>query len=269
MSNALEGFGTVVGAIDPVSMPSAYDYIVLAGCISPGVAEVSGADVQYRWDEPQSKGSSGSDITYQGRKPATVTVTLSMWAPSHFHTWEIFRQLLVLPDGGTAATSGQAAETSTSNDLGPRFDAYPSTGTTTTASATTKTREPQALDIEHPHCAQAGIHSVVVDKVGQLTGDGSGLWKVEIVFRQYEKPKSAGGKPSGSVANGGATGGGDLVSKLVGGSVNGAVSGGGDYPNEWATVPNPDGNDYRKVTPATTEGQAQAGEAQAIAEEPA
>ncbi len=261
----MSNLGLAVGAIDPVSMPSAYDYIVLAGCISPGVAEVSGADVQYRWDEPQSKGSSGSDITYQGRKPATVTVTLALWAPAHFAAWEIFRQLLVLPDGGTAATGEMP---STGNDLGPRFDAYPSTGTTTTASATTKTREPQALDIEHPLCAQAGIHSVVVDKVGQLTGDGSGLWKVEIVFRQYEKPKSAGGKPSGSVANGGATGGGDLVSRFIAGAVDGAVSGGGDYPNEWATVPNPDGNDYRKVTPATTEGEAQAGEAQAIAEEP-
>ncbi|MBI4950810.1 MAG: hypothetical protein HY908_02145 [Myxococcales bacterium] len=47
--------------LDPITNPSEWDYIVLAGCISPGVATVSGCDVQYRWDEPQSKGSSGSD----------------------------------------------------------------------------------------------------------------------------------------------------------------------------------------------------------------
>ncbi|MBI4950811.1 MAG: hypothetical protein HY908_02150 [Myxococcales bacterium] len=196
-------------------------------------------------------------------QPALFTVTLKLWAPAHFKRWEIFRQLLVLPEGGTASPSGGAVP-ATSNNLGPRFAQTATTGTTTTAMATTTRTEPVALDIEHPWCAMQGIHSVVPDKVGQPVGDGSGLYTIEITFRQYEKVKAAGGKPTGSVAQAAP---GKYTGAGAGGG-SGPVDASGGDPNEWATVPNPDGEDYRTHEWPTAAGEAVAGEAASLKEDP-
>lgn len=244
---------------DPISTPDAWDYIVLAGQISPGIAEVSDASIQYKWDEPDAKGSSGSDIVFNGRENAKVRVVLTLWEPAHFHTWELFRQLLILPEGKDSETT-TATVTTTSTSFGPRFDQLP--GQTQVVTVAKAKGQPEALDIQHPWCSMAGITSVVPDKIGQPERQADGGYKIELIFRQYAKPKPAGGKPSGSVAN---KGGGYPLAGAGGGA--GPINPVTD-PNSWPTVPNPDGNDYRRGEDTTAEGEAVQGEADALAQEP-
>ncbi len=246
---------------DPLSTPDAWDYIVLAGQISPGVAEISGCDITYKWDKPEGKGTSGSDVVFNGRESQEFTVTLTLVAPEHFHTWELFRQLLILPEGKDSETT-TATVTTTSTSFGPRFDQVGS-GETKVVTVAKAKGQPEALEIQHPWCAMAGITSVVPKKVGQPKREDDGRYTIEIVFLQYEKPKPAGGKPSGSVASKG-TG---LPPFQGAGGGSGPVNPVGD-PDSWATVPNPDGNDYRKGEDESAAGDAVQGEDDAISEDP-
>lgn len=138
--------------IDPITTPSAFDYIELAGQFSPGVCVIKGANRAYKWDAPTAKGSSGADPTFQGRDPKPFTITFQLWHPSHFHTWELFHPLLLVPDG----------------------------------------EQPTAMDIVHPWCQLAGIDSVVVEEIGQFENDGKGLYSIDVTFRPFKRPTPAG-----------------------------------------------------------------------------
>lgn len=137
---------------------------LLAGVISPGVVEWSGADREYPWDVKDAKGSDGATATAKGKKLAEFTGKLTIWLDSdgtdHFDKW-YYEFLPVLKASAEASP-------------------------------------PQALDIYHPELVRNDIRSVVVTKVGQLTHEGSDIWSVEIGFLEHKEPTPGGGTPSGS-----------------------------------------------------------------------
>jgi hypothetical protein len=147
--------------MNPFEQPSEWDCIILAGVTSPGVvASVAGAGNPRAWDEKKAAGSSGATLTYQGDGLAKFKVKIQLWEPAHFDEWETFKALLVPP-----------------------------------------TKDCRALDIYHPRLEQLPIpvRSVVVDDPGSPEpADDTGLWTVEIAFREYRAPKPATSTTSGS-----------------------------------------------------------------------
>lgn len=148
--------------MNPLDTPEAYDTIMLGGLVSPGICIITDGDRAYNWDEPKEKGSSGSDVTFNGQKISNPKVKFQFFEASQIDEWEIFRKILEKP-----------------------ADA----------------KEPKALDIVHPILNSLGITSVVVDSEGQLTREPGCLWTVTVAFKQRLKPTDAGdGKLKGSVA---------------------------------------------------------------------
>jgi len=147
--------------MNPFQTPTAWDYIILAGTVSPGiVAAVAGASNPRTWDEKKATGSSGATLTYQGDGLAKFTVKLSFWLPEHFDEWDLFKPLLLPP-----------------------------------------TKDSRALDIWHPRLEQlpVPVSAVVVEDVGSPEpADDTGLWTVEIKFKEYRAPKPASSTASGS-----------------------------------------------------------------------
>jgi hypothetical protein len=147
--------------VNPFETPDAWDWILLAGTVSPGiVSAVAGASNPRTWDEKKATGSSGATLTYQGDGLAKFGVKLSLWLPEHFAEWDTFKTLLVPP-----------------------------------------TKDSRALDIWHPRLEQlpVPVTSVVVEECGSPEpADDTGLWSVEIKFKEYRAPKPATSTTSGS-----------------------------------------------------------------------
>ncbi len=146
---------------NPIDDAQGWDIVLLAGHVSPGRCEVTGATRSQEWDVKRGKGAAGATITYTGIKPAEPKVKLYFWLPSHFDAWTKFLPLLQ-------------------------------------TDPTKKT--PTALAIYYPSLAVIGISSVVVKEIGAIEYEQTGLYSVTIDFLEYLPPpkKSAVGTPTTS-----------------------------------------------------------------------
>ena len=157
--------------LDPISDPSSFDVVTIAGRDSPGLAQVGDPTRSYQWDIKVGKGAYGSTTTFTGRVPAEFSVTFTLWRKAHFAAWELFCNALkydpakIKYDPATLWVSGVTA-----------------------------------VDIYHPSLAQLDINKVVVKKITGLVHKGKGVWTTRVDFLEwYPPPKlSVVATPAGS-----------------------------------------------------------------------
>ena len=160
---------------NPLKYPAAYDAIFIGNQISPGVCRVSKTKRGHQWDIKRGKGALGSTLSYQGIEPSKFSIEFDLWQePAAFNAQGITADF----------------------DLWDRFI------TLFRYDPTKKTI--QAIEIYHPSLAQIGIHSVVVESVGNLIKKSpeSMIWTAEVEFIEYLPPPAvtAVATPAGSQA---------------------------------------------------------------------
>lgn len=149
------------GSVSPISNPQEWDFVRIGGIPSPGKCDVSEFKRAFEWDVKKGKGVLGGTVTFVGKPPAKGSVKFFLWTDSHFSQWATFRNLL-------------------------KYDP-------------TK-KQAQAVDIYHPSFADIGIHSVVVESIGNIVHEGAQLYSCTVEFIEYNPPpkKSAVSTPSGA-----------------------------------------------------------------------
>jgi hypothetical protein len=141
--------------ISPVAVPDLYDFVVIDGQISPGIAVVTGCDRKYSWDVKAGKGNAGASTTFQGDEISKPKVEFLMWLDEHFEAWDNFVQIL-------------------RRAVGPK---------------------PNALTVVHPDFQENDISACTIDNIGQRVAKGRGLHSVTVSFLEYKPPKPKGGDP--------------------------------------------------------------------------
>lgn len=136
------------------------DHFELAGQRSPGIAEIADADGSADLQERRGYGLGGAYVVYKGAKLVHFKATIKLTSQEEWDAWHEFRVLLQRPPVG---------------------------------------RRARALDIWHPILEDAGITSVLVEKLGQPVRDGDdGAWTVTVGFCEYRRPTRALSTPDGS-----------------------------------------------------------------------
>lgn len=143
--------------MNPIETPDEFDYIILAGKMSPGLCDVSGAASPRDWDVRKGYGLSGATVVYTGDGLAEFTVRLFLWESTHFQAYSTWKTLI---------------------------------------KKTAPNVKPRAMDIQHPYLADLEITSVVVADTLQMQQPTPGLWTKDIKFKQYKKPLPQISKPT-------------------------------------------------------------------------
>ena len=140
---------------NPIEAPGLYDYFLLGGMRSPGLATLeSGGDRAQRWENQQSPLTAGATTIFKGEEISKVSYTLTLWTIEHFTAWDAFAATL---------------------------------------RAGTKTRPPRVYDLVEPSVAHNEIKAVAVASVGPLKRASPSRWTVLIELTEYRKPKPSGG----------------------------------------------------------------------------
>lgn len=140
---------------NPIESPSLYNYFLLAGVRSPGLATLdSGGERAQKWEDQQAPGFSGKVTIFRGEEISKVSYTLTLWSVEHFNA----------------------------------LDTY-----LATLRAGTKKRPPRVYDLVDPAISHNEIKSVAVASIGPLKKAAPGKWEVKFEFTEYRKLKAAGG----------------------------------------------------------------------------
>ena len=132
---------------NPIDSP--VDHILLSGRKSPGLAVVSNASLDSRWDIRKGFALSGSRPVYRGAGLAHPIVTLRLFTVQDWIDWGDWKDLVQRPPLGARA---------------------------------------RAKDIWHPILEDLGIGSVVVEKVLQPKQVADGEWNIDIKFIEFRFP---------------------------------------------------------------------------------
>lgn len=146
---------------NPWDFPDAWDYILLGGALSPGIAVVTSGGKPYKWDVKEGPGTTGASTTFRGSRLAEPSVQFTIWTREQYEEWWRFVEVFTMdPNKKTLA----------------------------------------ALDIVHPALNGNGIGSVVPKGIPQLENAGGGKWTATLEFQEYGPPpkKKASGNPKGS-----------------------------------------------------------------------
>lgn len=161
----------MIGALNPIDHPEAWDVVNLAGIDTPIAREWKGWKRPNKWDVKEGKGAAGATETFVGKPPARGTFTFLAWEAAHFAAWDQLLPML----------------------------AYDPTK-----------KEKQAIRIFHPALKDIGVTEVVVDDdgVSAWEHDGTGLWSRTVAFLEYfpTPRKPAISTPSGASTSPGAAG---------------------------------------------------------------
>lgn len=145
----------------------AHDFIIVAGKRSPGIAIVSGAELEMRIDAPGGYGLSGATLKTIGTKLVEFQALIQLWEPEHFDEWEQFQKVLLPRNSATGALSN--------------------------------VKPAPALTFHHPATDPLGVKAVVVKKIGQVERlDETGLYGVTVRFLEFRQPKPHLNKPIAS-----------------------------------------------------------------------
>lgn len=134
---------------NPLVLPEQYDFLNVAGVLSPGVFKLEGGTRPYKWDIKDAAGTQGATETYRGLRPSENIKGkfLFLTAAQIDEFFNVFVQLL-------------------------HYDA-------------TKTA-PKPINVLHPVLAANGITDLIVQEVGPLTHeDDHQLWSVTVEFAEY------------------------------------------------------------------------------------
>jgi hypothetical protein len=148
---------------NPLLNPEAFDVIVVAGVVNPGIVRVSGAERVFDWDVKDAPGSQGSTITYRGWKPTdSITLRFEFWEREQIN--EFYNEFVPLFYYDAAKTA------------------------------------PKPVDVFHPTLNANQVNSVVTKKIGPLTPEDKQLWSVTIEVLEYRPApkKNATSTPKGS-----------------------------------------------------------------------
>lgn len=138
---------------NPLTSPEQYDFLNVAGVISPGVFVLDGGGRPYKWDVKDAAGTQGATETYRGLRPSeSIKGKFLFWQASQID--EFYNNFVGLL----------------------HYDA-------------TK-KDPKPVDVLHPALAANGITSLITIDVGPLTHeDGKQLWSVTVEFKEYRPAK--------------------------------------------------------------------------------
>lgn len=140
----------------PFTSPEAWDVLVVAGQISPGLCQIKAAAREYEWDIKKGKGAQGATSTFVQQPPSQFNAVFTLWTDQHIQQWDAFVGLIAYDPiklaGGKAVT---------------------------------------AVEVSHPSLARIGVHSVVTKKIGELEHMGKGLYQSTVEFLEYWPPPKA------------------------------------------------------------------------------
>ncbi len=151
---------------NPLVSPEQFDYLNVAGTISPGVCKLEGGNRKYKWDVKDAPGTQGATETYRGWKVGDpIKFKFQLWTPAQID--EFFGTFLPLLE----------------------YDA-------------TKTN-PKPVNVLYPVLAANGITNLVTDDIGPLVHEGNQLWSVSVAFLEYRPApkKNATSTPTGVNSN--------------------------------------------------------------------
>lgn len=140
----------MTATFDPFTNP--VDVVVIGGQTTPGLAEILDADKMRRLIERRGFALSGATVRDGGALLVHFKIRLTFTTSAHFEAWDAFRPILDRPPGRAGGSSRNA------------------------------------LQIEHPILALAGIRAVIPEKVGQpMPGDAG--WTIELGFCEFRNPQ--------------------------------------------------------------------------------
>jgi len=139
----------VVLFANPLTSPEQFDFLNVAGVLSPGIFKLEGGERPYKWDVKDAAGTQGATETYRGLRPSEdIKGKFLLWTVEQID--EFFNTFVPLL----------------------HYDA-------------TK-KAPQPINVLHPVLAANGITNLVTKNVGPLVHeDGKQLWSVTVEFIEY------------------------------------------------------------------------------------
>ena len=149
--------------MNPLTIPDAYDIIVLNGKPSPGLAGVFGANDPRKWDERNGLGLSGATLYFMGNGLSEFSVSFRLWLPEQWEAWDKWSPLIAKTPYGVKPSTSLLRKT-----------------------------------IYHPFLAELGISDCVVLDQSQWDQVEHGIWEKEVKFKKFRAPSPAMGKPIGS-----------------------------------------------------------------------
>jgi hypothetical protein len=155
-----------VNGPNPLAFPSLYDYAMVSGLRTPGLAIVTTPGRSQDFDKKKGKGTLGATSTFQGWDLADVVLDVRIW-----------RTPRLLQDFDDLAAIRAVCV------IDP-----------------TKRLEVRALAFQHPSTTECGIVAVVCTKMGPTVKLKGGLTSTKFAFEEYRPaPKvDASGTPTGA-----------------------------------------------------------------------
>jgi hypothetical protein len=151
---------------DPELAHLAWDYALIDGLVTPGLAVVTKASRKIKWDDAKGAGTSGATSKFVGDELSEFDLTL---------------QFVDGVRGETAFEQRYRYQ----EQIVPRLE----------LAALGK----QACDFYYPSVSEppVNVRACVPTEIGAIEFAGD-FWQVVISFKQYRKPKPASGTPSGT-----------------------------------------------------------------------
>ena len=144
----------MIGAVNPIDNPQAWDSCVLAGNTTPGRCDVKGFKRTNEYDVKAGKGTKGATETLKQQPPAKGTITFYAWRADQFAAWDLILPLI-------------------------KYDPL-------------KDKSKQAFDIYHPALADIEMTSALPpENLGIWEHDGGQMYHRDIEFLEYTEAPNA------------------------------------------------------------------------------
>ncbi len=137
------------------------DKFLLGGHMTPGIADVVGANSPRNWEERAGYGWSGAWLIYRGVGLSHFSIVFTLYTDADWLDWYAFQPLVTKPPYG---------------------------------------KRPRALDIVHPLTSALGIRAVVVEDALAPEQSEPGVWVATLKVIEWRHPKYSLAKPEGSQA---------------------------------------------------------------------
>lgn len=145
-------------AFDPAV--TAFDFVLVNGRVSPGIAIVRKGKLPAKWDERMGPGWSGSFPVFMGLQLVPFEIVIRLVTPQDWEDWESWRTVVARPPAG---------------------------------------KRPKALSIVHPWCNELDVSAfVVTDRTQPEPVDDGTVWEIVISCLSWRAPKRTLVKPEAS-----------------------------------------------------------------------